>query len=132
MSVNDVTSGILAPALNVKRLQKREPNQKQWWRSQANKNRCVCIFKRRDIIFNRLHFPILIKFMLCDTSETNTVHVFSFVALSFNPCILENPKRALLQTVKSQMKFSIMLHFIRVFTVCVGLTNIQGQKYIVI
>ena len=62
MSVNDVTSGILAPALQVKRLQKREPNQKLWRRSQANKNRCVGIFKRRDIIFNRLHFPILIKF----------------------------------------------------------------------
>ena len=58
-------------------------NQKLWRRSQANKNRCVGIFKRRDIIFNRLHFPILIKFMLCDTSWTNTVHVFSFVALSF-------------------------------------------------
>ena len=69
MSVNDVTSGILAPALQVKRLQKREPNQKLWRRSQANKNRCVGIFKRRDIIFNRLHFPILIKFMLCDTSS---------------------------------------------------------------
>ena len=68
MSVNDVTSGILAPALQVERLQKREPNQKLWRRSQANKNRCVGIFKRRDIIFNRLHFPILIKFMLCDTS----------------------------------------------------------------
>ena len=39
-----------------------------WRRSQANKNRCVGIFKRRDIIFNRLHFSILIKFMLCDTS----------------------------------------------------------------
>ena len=68
MSVNDVTSWILAPALQVKSLQKREPNQKLWRRSQANKNRCVGIFKRRDIIFNRLHFPILIKFMLCDTS----------------------------------------------------------------
>ena len=68
MSVNDVTSGILAPALQVKRLQKREPNQKLWRRSQANKNRCVGIFKRRDFILNRLHFPILIEFMLCDTS----------------------------------------------------------------
>ena len=84
MSVNDVTSEILAPALQVKRLQKQEPNQKLWRRSQANKNRCVGIFKRRDILFNRLHFPILIKFMLCDTSWTNAVHVFSFVALSFN------------------------------------------------
>ena len=32
--------------------------------------------------------------------------------------ILETPKRVLLQTVKSQMKCSIMLHFIQVYTVC--------------
>ena len=32
-------------------------------------------------------------------------------------CILETPKRVLLQTVKTQMKCSIMLHFIRVFVV---------------
>ena len=33
-------------------------------------------------------------------------------------CILETPKRVLWQAVKTQMKCSIMLHFIRVFTVC--------------
>ena len=33
-------------------------------------------------------------------------------------CILETPKRELWQTVKTQMKCSIMLHFIRVCTVC--------------
>ena len=32
-------------------------------------------------------------------------------------CILETPKRVLWQTVKTQMKCSIMLHFIRVCTV---------------
>ena len=31
-----------------------------------------------------------------------------------------SPKRVLLQTVKTQMKCSIMLHFIRVYTVCKG------------
>ena len=82
MSINDVTSGILAPALQVKRIQKQKPYQNLWRRSQANKNRCVGIFKRRDIIFNRLHFPILIKFMLCDTSWTNTVHDF-FICCAF-------------------------------------------------
>ena len=68
MRVNDVTSGILTPALKVKRLRKQEPNHKLWRCSQANKNRCVGIFKLRDILFNRLYFPILIKFMLSDTS----------------------------------------------------------------
>ena len=35
-------------------------------------------------------------------------------------CIRENPKRVLLQTVKTQMKCSIMLHFMGVYTVCNG------------
>ena len=33
-------------------------------------------------------------------------------------CILETQKRVLLQTVKTQIKCSIILHFIGVFTVC--------------
>ena len=33
-------------------------------------------------------------------------------------CVRESPKQVLLQTVKTQMKCSIMLHFIRVYTVC--------------
>ena len=32
----------------------------------------------------------------------------------------ETPKEVLLQTVKTQMKCSIMLHFIGVYTVCKG------------
>ena len=35
-------------------------------------------------------------------------------------CIRETPKRVLLQTVKTQIKCSIMLHFIWVYTVCQG------------
>ena len=35
-------------------------------------------------------------------------------------CLLESPKRVLLKTMKTQMKCSIMLHFIRVFTVSKG------------
>ena len=38
-------------------------------------------------------------------------------------CIRETPKHVLLQTVKTQMKCSIMLHLIRVYTVC------KGEKY---
>ena len=35
-------------------------------------------------------------------------------------CIQKTPKRVALQTAKTQMKCSIMLHFIRVYTVCKG------------
>ena len=35
-------------------------------------------------------------------------------------CIRETPNQVLLQTVKTQMKCSIMLHFIRVYTVYKG------------
>ena len=34
------------------------------------------------------------------------------------PCIRETPKWVLLQTVKTQMNCGIVLHFIRVYTVC--------------
>ena len=37
-----------------------------------------------------------------------------------NLSIRESPKQVLLQTMKTQMKCSIMLHFIRVYTVCKG------------
>ena len=50
----------------------------------------------------------------------------------FNPltlCILETPKRVLLQTVKTQMKCPIKLHFIRVYTVCDGKKDLQIKKY---
>ena len=35
-------------------------------------------------------------------------------------CIRETPKRVFLQTVKIKMKCSIMLHFIRIYTICKG------------
>ena len=51
---------------------------------------------------------------------------------SFSPCITpcfwKTPKRLLLQTVKTQMKCSIMLHFIRVYTVCKGMKNLQTKQ----
>ena len=50
------------------------------------------------------HFYILLR-------KTGTI-----LASILNPCIRETPKRVLLQTVKTQMKCSIMLHFIRVYT----------------
>ena len=37
-----------------------------------------------------------------------------------NPLYSRNPRTSFLQTVKTQMKYSRMLHFIRVSTVCKG------------
>ena len=45
-------------------------------------------------------------------------------------CIRETPKRVLLQIVKTQMKCSIMLHFIRVYTVCKGKKDLQTKNTI--
>ena len=44
-------------------------------------------------------------------------------------CIRETPKRVLLQTVKTQMKCSIMLHFIRVYTVWKAKKDLQTKEY---
>ena len=44
-------------------------------------------------------------------------------------CIQEFPKRVLLQTVKTQMKCSITLHFIRVYTVFKGEKDLQTKEY---
>ena len=46
--------------------------------------------------------------------------------------ILETPRWVLWQTVNTQMKCCIMLHFIRVCTVCKDKNNFPGQKYIII
>ena len=44
--------------------------------------------------------------------------------------IHETPKQALLQTVKIQMKCSMMLHFIMVYTVCNGKKDLQTKDNI--
>ena len=46
--------------------------------------------------------------------------------------MLETPKRVLWQTVKTQMKCSITLHFIRVCTVRLDENIVQGLKYVII
>ena len=51
------------------------------------------------------------------------------VLVSLTLCIFEIPKRELLQTVKTQMKCSIMLHFIRVYTVCKGKKDLETKEY---
>ena len=45
-----------------------------------------------------------------------------------NPLYSRTPKQVLLQTVKTQMKCSIMLHFIRVYTVFKDKKKIFRQK----
>ena len=47
--------------------------------------------------------------------------------LEFTLCIRETPKRVLLQAMKTLMKCSIMLHFIRVYTVCKGKKISSGK-----
>ena len=53
------------------------------------------------------------------------LYKFCCLHMSYQPFVFgETPKWVLLQTVKTQMKCSIMLHFIRVYTVC------KGKKYL--
>ena len=47
---------------------------------------------------------------------------------SLTLCIWGTRKWVLMQTVKTQMKCSIMLHFIRVYTVCKGKKDIKTKN----
>ena len=44
-------------------------------------------------------------------------------------CIRETAGRVRLQVVKTQMKCSIMRHFVRVYTVCKGIKDHQTNEY---
>ena len=44
-------------------------------------------------------------------------------------CIRETPKQVLLQIVKTLMKYSIMQHFIRIYTVCKDKKDLQAKEY---
>ena len=52
--------------------------------------------------------------------ESTNVANGAFISLELTLCIRDTPKHILLKTMKNQMKCSIMLHFIRVYTVCKG------------
>ena len=57
----------------------------------------------------------------------NSLLRFYSITLLLTLCIRETPK-----TVKTQMKCSIMLHFIRAYTVCKGkkgLRSYQAKEY---
>ena len=45
-------------------------------------------------------------------------------------CIQETPKQVLLLTVKTWMKCSIILHFIRIYTVCKGKKDLRQKNTI--
>ena len=66
-----------------------------------------------------LLFPHLLDKYL---SKKETIH-------SLTLCIPETNKQVILQTVKIQMKCKIMLHFIRVYTVCKGKKDLQTKEY---
>ena len=53
----------------------------------------------------------------------------SMMESSLPLCIRETPKQVLLQKVKTQMKCSIMLHFISVYTICKGKKDLQTKEY---
>ena len=53
-------------------------------------------------------------YMFSILSSSSILILFSGLTL----CIWETPKQVLLQIVKTQMNCSIMLHFIKVYTIC--------------
>ena len=72
---------------------------------------CVCVIKAR--IMARLYSTAF-----CSTFTWGLyLHVANQASVYVKPL---NLKWVLLQTVKTQMKCSIMLHFIMVYTVCLG------------
>ena len=55
---------------------------------------------------------------------------YAVVTSALTLCIQETAKRVLLLTVKTQMKYSIiMLHFIRAYTVCKSKTALQTKEF---
>ena len=69
-------------------------------------------------------------------STLNFARIFVFgvsrpgmTQISLNSYMTDYRTRVLLQTVKTQMKCSIMLHFIRVYTVCKGKKDLQTKEY---
>ena len=69
-----------------------------------------------------------VKIMQGLASATIIVCIVTSLIVMLTLCIRETPKRVLLQTVKTQMKCSIMLHFIRVYTVCKGKKRFSDKR----
>ena len=71
----------------------------------------------------KLIFPKKALDLICGID----IKTFLFFILSL--CIREILKPILLQSVKTKMKCSIMLHFIRVYTICKGKEDLQAKEY---
>ena len=81
------------------------------------------LFNSYDKILDKaLHLIILFKHYhkLNNTYEQSCfiLYVILKKKSNLNPLYFGNPQRVLWQTVKTQMKCSIMLHFIGVYTIC--------------
>ena len=93
------------------------------------------------------HFVQHSSYTICETfvyySSNYVQHIFYLIMSTFvdliqimcsisltGPLKTRNHKCVLLQTVKTQMKCSIMQHFTRVCTVCLDQIDLQRKKYI--
>ena len=73
----------------------------------------------------------LAQLLLCYSVVSLTVSLgYSDIHVSLTLRIRETSKQVLLQNVKTRMKCSIMLHFIRVYTVCKGEKGRQTKNSI--
>ena len=66
-------------------------------------------------------------FQIQNFSEKAFRYTNSDLKNSLTLCILEIPKQVLVQTEKTQIKCS-MLHFIRVYTVCIGKKVLETKE----
>ena len=75
--------------------------------------------KNSLFVWNLRHFAILCNHVAeCQVLFPNACKNKLTTLLTF--CVWETPQRAVLQIVKIQMRCTIILHFIRVFSVCKG------------
>ena len=100
---------------------------------------CLCPTKRMLGLYGlKMNFEKHLKallFFLLQSNMTNAKCICSIfctldMVVHLTLCIQETPKQVILQTVKTQMKCSMMLHFIRVYTVCEGKKNFRQKKTI--
>ena len=75
----------------------------------------------------QIFFPFLAEYItdICQHYKLNITNL----QITLSIMEFETPEHVLLQTVKTQMKCSLVLHFIRAYTVCKGKTDIQTKEY---
>ena len=88
-----------------------------------------------NFIFNQSAFIFFLNYFLIRNVNLQLIEGLKGVEgiainyLLLTLCIRETPKRVFLQTVKTQMKCSLVLHFIRVYTVCKVKKDLQTKEY---